>query len=474
MKLIHLLIVSLLGTFGFASAAVYDNLYVVGSGCEAGWDTGKAIQMANKGDGIFTWTGILYGKNNRDNGEARFKFLVKREWSPCFTCRVNIQGHLIVASGEEVSIIEWTGNGGYDNAFQVNSSGTYSINVNLNTKKMVCTKISNDSITDLDQFSKETFRASSGETLKYRKLVPVVKENGVKYPLVIILHGAGERGSDNESQLKYGGELFAKKSNREAYPAYVLFPQCPSNYFWPFNSQPASYTATTFPVNYTVSSAIQQVKELIDSYLAIDDVDKDRVYISGLSMGGMGTFDITCRFPEIFAAALPICGGINVERLNNNVKDIYWRIFHGGADGVVSVENSRTANVKLKTTGADVEYIEFPGVGHDAWNNAFGREDYLSWMFSKTKKQASGVETANQEQAPKVYHNNGKLYVETDESGIIPINLYAVSGILLHTFMDVAPDHLYTKEYILPPLNKGIYLIEVQKDRNRYLLKIGI
>ncbi len=473
MKHITLLLLSLFCTFGWTSAATYENLYVVGSGCIAGWDTGKAIPMTNKGNGMFTWTGILYGKAIRDNGQARFKFLVTRNWSPCFTCQVKVDGHFMLTSEVETDIYEFDGNG-KDNAFQVSSSGTYTINVNLNTNKMVCTKISDDITTDLDNFTKESFRASNGETLKYRKLVPIAKENGAKYPLVIVLHGAGERGSDNESQLKYGGELFAKKSNREAYPAYVLFPQCPSNYFWPFNAQPASYTATTFPVDYPVSSAIKQVKELIDSYLAMDDVDKDCVYISGLSMGGMGTFDIVCRFPEIFAAALPICGGINVERLDSKVKDIYWRIFHGGGDGTVTVKNSRDANTKLSGLGANVEYIEFPGVGHDAWNNAFGREDYLSWMFSKTRKSTSGIKNAEEKKIPKIYCGNNHLYLEIEDSGTFRINLYSISGALHHSFTDNNATNDVRKEYPLTFLGKGIYFIEIQTNSNRFVSKICI
>lgn len=132
-----------------------------------------------------------------------------------------------------------------------------------------------------------------------------------------------ERGSDNESQLRYGSEMFANPQNRKDYPAFVLFPQCPPSNFWPFESQPASYDATTFPIDYPTSTPIKLVKELIDSYLQMEEIDKDRIYILGISMGGMGTFDIACRYPETFAAAIPICGGVNVERLDNKVKNIY-------------------------------------------------------------------------------------------------------------------------------------------------------
>ena len=85
-----------------------------------------------------------------------------------------------------------------------------------------------------------------------------------------------ERGSDNESQLRYGSEMFANPQNRKDYPAFVLFPQCPLSNFWPFESQPASYDATTFPIDYPTSTPIKLVKELIDSYLQMEEIDKEK------------------------------------------------------------------------------------------------------------------------------------------------------------------------------------------------------
>ena len=101
----------------------------------------------------------------------------------------------------------------------------------------------------------------------------------------------------------------------------------------------------------------------------------------GLSMGGMGTFDMICRYPKYYAAAIPICGGVHTDRLKK-VRKMPIRIFHGGADPVVSREFSRNAHIELKARGSQkVEYIEFPGVGHDSWTNAFNYPDFLSWMY---------------------------------------------------------------------------------------------
>ena len=237
-------------------------------------------------------------------------------------------------------------------------------------------------------FEAKEFITHSNDTLRYRELLPENYNSKQKYPLVLFLHGAGERGSDNQTQLAHGSKMFTNPVNMEKYPAIVLFPQCPTNYFWAFERRPEGrFDANTFPANNTISSIMQTVKNLLDKYIASGSVDTDRIYIIGLSMGGMGTFDMICRFPDVFAAAIPICGGINPERLpaaaDGKVK---IRIYHGDKDDTVPVENSRTAYRALKKYGADVELIEFVGCNHNSWDPAFNQPDFLSWLFQQKKK----------------------------------------------------------------------------------------
>ena len=137
-------------------------------------------------------------------------------------------------------------------------------------------------------------------------------------------------------------------------------------------------------LNEPITPIFQTVKDLLDTYLAMPQVDKSRIYIIGLSMGGMGTFDMAVRFTEIFAAAVPNCGTVNVARLKA-AKSVKFRIFHGDADNVVTPEGSRAAYRTLKKEGADVEYIEFPGCNHGSWNPAFNYPDFMSWLFSQKK-----------------------------------------------------------------------------------------
>ena len=117
--------------------AAYDNLYLVGNATEAGWDPDAAISMEKQEPGIFTWTGTL---SDYSIDEGRFKFLVSNKWEPSITCRIDIAGHLLVESGKEYDLYERaTANDGFDNAFQVPVTGVYTIRVDLNTMKMVCT-----------------------------------------------------------------------------------------------------------------------------------------------------------------------------------------------------------------------------------------------------------------------------------------------------------------------------------------------
>jgi len=142
MKKITLLLFSVLLALNFVSAQVsYQNLYVVGNGCDAGWDPGKALEMNKVESGVFTWTGNLYKPTNVNSRDSeRFKFLVARDWHPSITCRLDVDGHLMVSSGDEVNLfVRPTDNTGYDNAFQVSETGIYTVVVNLNTMKMICT-----------------------------------------------------------------------------------------------------------------------------------------------------------------------------------------------------------------------------------------------------------------------------------------------------------------------------------------------
>lgn len=236
-----------------------------------------------------------------------------------------------------------------------------------------------------EEYGREVFISKRGDSLLYRVLEPNQQKRGKSYPLVVFLHGSGERGNDNEKQLTHGSGIFLNPVNRDKYPAYVLFPQCPDDRHWCYdNGRPEDINPATMPESKEVASSTLLIKDLIESYLENPNVDAKRVYIIGLSMGAMGTYDIVSRYPELFAAAVPICGIVRAERLVA-AKDVSFRMFHGDIDDAVPVAGSREAYKVLKRVGADVDYVEFAGCGHASWNPAFNYPDFLKWIFSQSR-----------------------------------------------------------------------------------------
>ncbi len=234
-----------------------------------------------------------------------------------------------------------------------------------------------------DAYSRESFTDKAGTVLSYRMLKPEKINPEEKYPLVVFLHGAGERGSDNESQLFHGGSVFSNPVNMTKYPAFVIFPQCPAGERWAEYNKQNSFNdnAETPDESKNEKAIICLIEKLVADY----PIDTDRLYITGLSMGGMGTFDLVCRHPDLFAAAIPICGAVNPTRLPA-AKNVRFRIFHGANDDSVPTIWSRKAYKALKDAGAEVEYIEFDGTPQASWNPAFNLTDFLPWLFSQKKK----------------------------------------------------------------------------------------
>lgn len=234
---------------------------------------------------------------------------------------------------------------------------------------------------DKASFLKKQFTTANGYKLNYRILYPKNYCPEQKYPVILFLHGAGERGSDNEAQLVHGGNLFASDANRTQYPAIIIAPQCPEEDSWLQYTKMAPGQKRSYPAASPASRPLSAAKELLDSYIANGSVDTKRIHVTGLSMGGMGSFDLLCRYPALFATATPICGAVNLDRAARYKGKTAIRIYHGSADDVVDPQFSRDAFETLKKANADVQYKEYPEVKHNSWNNAFAEPDYLSWML---------------------------------------------------------------------------------------------
>lgn len=223
------------------------------------------------------------------------------------------------------------------------------------------------------------------EIYRYQVYVPANWDKRQKWPVILFLHGAGERGSDGLLQTDVGiGTAIRKKLER--FPAIVVMPQCRKEVWW---LQPQME-------EQALAALEQSVKEF--------NGDRQRLYLTGLSMGGYGTWGIARNHPGKFAAFAPICAGVRIpDRLRpatNGAKlpdegaDPYavtaqkvgqtpvW-IFHGGDDKVVPVEESRKMNEALKAAGAKVKYTEYPGVGHNSWDKAYAEAEFIAWLLAQ-------------------------------------------------------------------------------------------
>ena len=237
---------------------------------------------------------------------------------------------------------------------------------------------------NIELYKKETF-IFENDTLNYRILKPLNYDPNKQYPVHLFLHGSGERGKDNSSQLTHGGSLFLKKENREKYNSWVIFPQCSKNDRWPSISSDLWDQVFENKIKKP-NKSLGLVIRLMDEFIEEKDVDNQRIYLSGLSMGGMGAFEILYRRPDMFAAATPICsnGITQLAKLFANKVPVW--IFHGSNDKVVSPKNSLEMARAIIESGGSPKMTLYADVDHNSWDNAFAEKDFLKWIHSKTKK----------------------------------------------------------------------------------------
>lgn len=227
------------------------------------------------------------------------------------------------------------------------------------------------------------------DTMPYRVLLPLNYKRKERYPLILFLHGSGERGSDNAAQLVHGSNLFLADSNRSRFPAIVVFPQCPADSYWSnviINKDSlGNYVGLDFPAHAPPTRAMTMLMKLVRHVFRHYAVNTNTVYVGGLSMGGMGTFELVQRKPRTFAAAFPICGGQNPVLVSRKHKRVNWWVFHGAADPIVAERYSSAMVQALQQAGQQVRYTVYPGVGHDSWTPTFAEPDLLPWLFSNQR-----------------------------------------------------------------------------------------
>ncbi len=221
-----------------------------------------------------------------------------------------------------------------------------------------------------------------GSTHRYQVYVPSNYEPGTRWPVILSLHGAGERGTDGLLQTEVGlGSAIRRFPSR--YPAIVVFPQAPTDTVW-----------TGVPGRVALAALDKTMKEF--------STDAARVYLTGLSMGGNGAWSLAYAHPERFAAAVVICGFIAggtrfpsflpadtadpAALLARRVSKLPIWVYHGDADNVVPVAGAREIVERLRHAGSPVKYTELPGVGHNSWDAAYRSAEVAAWLFSQRKQ----------------------------------------------------------------------------------------
>ncbi len=231
----------------------------------------------------------------------------------------------------------------------------------------------------IDRTAPTVWESPDGGRLLYRVHVPAGAKG--KLPLCVFLHGAGERGDDNAKQLFHCAKDLVDYADT-VEPAVCVFPQCPEGAQWV--DLPWAETGHTQPAE--PSPQARMALELIEFLKTSLPIDASRVYLCGISMGGYGTWDLVSRRSDLFAAAMPVCGGGDAAVAAKKLADFPLWVVHGGADTVVPTQNSRELVVALRAAGSKrLVYTEWAGVGHDSWSRTFANRSNLDWLFSHRK-----------------------------------------------------------------------------------------
>lgn len=229
-------------------------------------------------------------------------------------------------------------------------------------------------------YEARVYTNDKGEKLNYRLMLPAGYDAKAEtqYPLVLFLHGAGERGSDNTKQLIHGAKDFASEVNRAKYPCFVVCPQCPEGKKW----VEVDWSLDSHEQPAEESLSLTLTREAVAALQREFRVDDRRLYVTGLSMGGFGTWEMIARTPDLFAAAAPVCGGAD-EATARRVTNLPIWAFHGDKDTAVKPERSRRMIAAIEKAGGKPQYTEYPGVGHNSWAQSYADPKFMEWLFAQ-------------------------------------------------------------------------------------------
>jgi predicted esterase len=232
---------------------------------------------------------------------------------------------------------------------------------------------------NLDKIAPGYEKSVDGMKLPYRLFTPRDYDASKSYPLVLLLHGAGSRGSDNVDNVKNGFSTFTLERNQGRQPMFVVAPQCPANAQWVNTPwEDGAYSVAQTPISAPMKVVVGILDELEKNY----SIDAKRIYVTGLSMGGFGTWDLISRFPNRFAAAVPICGGGDPGKAEALKTMPIWT-FHGDEDNLVPHAGTLATAQAIHDGGGVVKFTTFAGAGHLIWDGVFRTQAVVDWMLAQ-------------------------------------------------------------------------------------------
>ncbi len=237
----------------------------------------------------------------------------------------------------------------------------------------------------VDGLVARTYVDSRGAKMPYRLFIPRAYDSKRSYPLIVFLHGGAGNGTDNIQQITggntNGSHVWTHDDVQREHPAFVLAPQAPDGATWGGPEAP------------DLSPTARMMLEIVRSLEHEFNIDKLRLYLTGQSLGGFGTWDVIIRRPDVFAAAVPLCGSGIVKGFPfrtvyaatdfEKIKDVQIWVFQGADDTTVPPEGSRQAVAALRKVGSNIRYTEYPSVGHRVWEHAYIDPALVAWLFAQ-------------------------------------------------------------------------------------------
>ncbi len=364
---------------------------------------------------------------------------------------------------------------------------------------VITTSVDTSYIAPEDKFEKRR-HTYGGTSLPYRLCPPDEYDPLQKYPLVLALHGAGERGNDNEIHIAVHrmATAWADSANQANYPCFVVAPQCPVNNRW----VDSDWSSGTYRVSETPeSNEMQTVNDLLDSLVREFSVDTDRLYITGLSMGGYGTWDMISRYPNRFAAAIPMSGGGDTTQART-IRHIPIWAFHGEKDNVVPPSGSRDMIRAVENTGipalythckygdctglppdyidekidqnVHLLYTEYEGKGHVMWAESYDNPRLIRWVFSKDRSKPTGLAGENPvadrftllQNYPNPFNPETNIEYSLKAPGHVNIEVFNMLGRTVAVLVDrVQQPGVYRVPFLANNLPSGVYYYRLTAGR---------